>query len=810
MRTFLLLAALLCGHYGFSQQCDRPSASQIFQANNIRAVVRNNSTLIDGSVNGASFENSKFALGVSTLFASGIWFGATDAALNLLVSASTYSTDGRTDFVPGPYPEYGVPDLSICSNFDRFFSVTRAQIEAHLADYADNQTLDNPIDAILGWPAPGNPEFESIYGFALPTASGGLAPFHDRNNDGSYNPYDGDYPLPGSVDPDRLPEQMVWCIFNDSGSEESLGVEIHMTIWGFFCEENELLNNTIFTSHKVINRSVQNLNDMRMGLWQDFDLGCSSDDYVGCSPSQNSFYVYNGESEDQCSCGNTPAFCNGTPAMAITFLNQEMDSYINFYPATSNVNPGQQDPAAAFEFYNYLNGRWGDSQLLRVGGSGYQSGGQATKFAFPDLPTDVNGWSMLSAFLPPDDQRGVASMDLGTFIPGAIHTVDMAYSFHYDPSVDLSYEQVEPMLAEVSELQQLYDNAFDTGCTTVEACLDDCVWPGDANADGIANYQDLLEVGLAFGAQGPSRSTPPLWAPWSVDDWSDSFIDDTNFKHADCNGDGEVNAADFDSVTLFYLGETNDQYQEESICNEGSQMMIQSLLSRPIDTLVENNIEFLKVVLDYPDSLYGLAFEITYDTQYISMLTTRGAIDTWQGPNADNSIDFVQGSDENPLGNTLIYANVKTDGLTSPLRQGNLLFFNLETKDSISVDLPNITQLQFKNVRAILEDGTEVPFGGQTLDLVFEGLVITSTEEASAALPVRVWPNPATDLLQVELNGFAAEQLELLDTQGRILRSYAAQRQERMEVDLTGLPVGVYMVKVIGREQFGVYRVVKR
>ena len=33
----------------------------------------------------------------------------------------------------------------------------------------------------------------------------------------------------------------------------------------------------------------------------------------------------------------------------------------------------------------------------------------------------------------------------------------------------------------------------------------DCVWPGDTNHDGLANLEDILNIGLNFGATGPPR-----------------------------------------------------------------------------------------------------------------------------------------------------------------------------------------------------------------------------------------------------------------------------------------------------------------
>ena len=59
------------------------------------------------------------------------------------------------------------------------------------------------------------------------------------------------------------------------------------------------------------------------------------------------------------------------------------------------------------------------------------------------------------------------------------------------------------------------DNSGCPGTDTVVVFNHDaCVWPGDADNDGVANNQDLLAIGLAYGNSGPIRSNASLnWNP---------------------------------------------------------------------------------------------------------------------------------------------------------------------------------------------------------------------------------------------------------------------------------------------------------
>ena len=85
-------------------------------------------------------------------------------------------------------------------------------------------------------------------------------------------------------------------------------------------------------------------------------------------------------------------------------------------------------------------------------------------------------------------------------------------------------------------------------------CEAEFVWPGDANFDNIADHHDLLNIGLAFGKEGPERNTDNIsWEAQIAENWEGRFIDGLNFKHADCNGDGLINERDIEVINENYL-----------------------------------------------------------------------------------------------------------------------------------------------------------------------------------------------------------------------------------------------------------------
>jgi len=156
---------------------------------------------------------------VSSIFAGSVWLGGLDPGGNLKLACQDYrnGANPNNDFWPGPLSdETGATERAICKNWDKHFRVVGTDIEKHLANLQAGRTSPADIPRSLkGWPAQGNIYFTEVWGFELPFAVQGLAGFFDKNQNGIYEPLDGDYP---SIDirgcpNDRYPDEMIFgCI----------------------------------------------------------------------------------------------------------------------------------------------------------------------------------------------------------------------------------------------------------------------------------------------------------------------------------------------------------------------------------------------------------------------------------------------------------------------------------------------------------------------------------------------------------------------------------------------------------------------
>ncbi len=476
-----LFIAALCYFFqiGFSQTgCPEPSAHTNINTNNINAKISNGGYLFrDGGGNFGAFQ-VPYLNGDSpaTIFAAGLWIGGYTWIHNsqLKLTSVDYGQNGNS-YYPGPLTGVGTIAPDTCTNWNKIWTVTKPEIELHILDFEDNGIIDNPNSNILGFPCKGNDNFFLENGFDLPdaqTSGQGFASFFDRNFDGLYNAMDGDYPTP--LGAGLIPSQMSWCVFNSVGDELSSSagplLEIQLTTWTVECTPQPILDNTIFTSYRIINRNQDPLDSLHVGMWVDFDLGCYTDDFIGCNPDLNTFYAYNQDQVD----GDTNGGCQGgvstygtqPPVQAVTFMDSEMQHFMTYQNAgIGNPAPGTTDPNTPAEMFNYLSGSWRDGTPLTEGGSGYNPlSSDIVDHAFPGDPNDPNEWSLESISSDGGDIRAVASTGIFdfndpltdvTFSSQEVFETTIAWSFHQGDGLD-HLGNVTLMFDEVAQLKNWY------------------------------------------------------------------------------------------------------------------------------------------------------------------------------------------------------------------------------------------------------------------------------------------------------------------------------------------------------------------
>jgi len=389
----------------------------------------------------------------NSIYSGALWIGGFDQSNQLLVAAQTYRQSGANDFWGGPIskdPSTGSMTITDtrCNEFDRFWGVTRDEVEEFLAT---GQASTN----IQSWPGNGN-----VGNGELPF----LAPYFDANNDGVYNHEDGDYPyfkLDGDYPTDPgtgetvcndylFGDKSIWWVFNDVGgiktetNSNPIGLEVRAQAFAFNTSND--INYMTFYKYQVINRSSNELDSTYFGVWCDPDLGNAADDYVGCDVGLGLGYCYNGDPDDD----GGGAYGLNPPAVGIDFfqgpladLNDGVDnnrdgrvdepgeqitmSRFVYYENTSGVPNG--NPQVTDDYYEYLSGSWLDGQTITYGGNGRGSGTGATttpcNYMFPGTtdPSFSTPWTMVTASIQPTDMRFLQSAGTFTLQPGAVNYI---------------------------------------------------------------------------------------------------------------------------------------------------------------------------------------------------------------------------------------------------------------------------------------------------------------------------------------------------------------------------------------------------
>jgi len=803
----LVIVILSFGAHG--QRCNTTTQQEFIHANNIRAMVLN------GGDNFWDLDDAQFTVpyngqgSPSSIFATALWLGAMDKNDQLRVSTVSYRSVRNCGYEAGPiFDDPNRPFDIDYENWDKIFSVHQSDILAHQEDF-DDGVVDNPIDAIFGWPALGNKHFEGIHGFPLELTISG-AGFHELPNsiNGIYEPELGEYPHVDGMSPEALPGEIKWCVYNNHAegssptSTDPLSFEIQQTMYAMSCP-NEALSNSLFVRYKLINKSGQDYKDLKLGQWMDPDLGCYTDDYIGCDPRSNSAYSYNVDEVDG-EVGNT---CNGKiatyphpPISSLTFLNVNLDKF-GYYnnSAFASLPPAQTDPTTPIEYYHFMNGSWRDGTRMTRGGVGYNP--QSNDFVdhvFPDDPTDINGWSMGQLDLPVGDTRFIASSHKSTFMDQEVLTVDMVFAY-YNDGVSSAWGMVSGALENIKEIQELYNSGF-SECLP-EQCNCECVWPGDTDKDGEVTYLDNINIIRAISQSGIERPNGLAWKGYDVDDWSFNLPDGTNAKHSDLNGDGEVTQLDLDFLDD-YIERKNLCLQEKELnCPEGNDIRIEHRFN---DSLFHSGggAGPMRIFFYPKEEFEGITYEVQFDKELFEHLSLKGELEF---PDKQSQIfkgyDIIDGNSR--MVQIIQMSTTKNDQKLNDSRIADIVI----RKKEPPVKYPTpYAEIKICNAVMHKADGSKIPLKSQSYKFWFDDSVITSTMSSGQSIRFDLFPNPANQTVYLKSSELEGE-VRLLDNLGRVISSKKLNGQTNI-LDVSNLDAGIYFVQIWNDGKSGIKKLI--
>lgn len=802
---FGFLLGLFCTAVQAQNACSESTAQEYIQNSDMKIMLRAGGDMFwDGATAQYQVPYAYGQTQTNTVFAGAVWMGGYDSGGNLHVAAQTYRSNGN-DYWAGPIEvSSGTPMVNSCAEFDKIWKVRRWAIEQHIVDYNDNGVIDGPTDlSILKWPGKGNPQFAAQMGFSLPINED-LAPFYDRNGDGNYQPMDGDYPVFEHGNGNALAEEILWSVFNDMGNlhtqtnGSSLKIEVQQTAYLFSCDNYPLLNKTLFVKHKIINKSGQDYSDYYYGIWTDFDLGCGNDDYLGTSPERNTIYAYNSDNNDDLICSYGNGYGIDPPVQSITILNHSLAHSMFHLNSTGSMS----DPTSIIDYYRLLDGMFKNGTPLTFGGDGYDPMGTnpVTDYVFPDNPNDASGWSMYTENLVGLDLRSIGSVYKDTLRDGESFTVDLAYTYHRD--LDSNYLQnVNLMEKNVDSIQKYYDTNFLTiRCSQLASCTANCVYPGDANNNGIDNDFDVLEMGLNYGNTAATRSiVGDQWFP------HEPPVPATN-AYIDANGDNVVDSLDF-VVNTENWQETHSLYTgtQEGTDQIGTDLFFERLYAVGpfllFDTIVPT---YREAVLDIHlgdnlqpiTDLYGITFRVSYDDNIFWLMdngssTLRTELNPWLG---DDGASIYSRQINAPGKSHSVTTRLDQTNYTGSGKMGRVVLKVKPTAPVSVISTP--TEVCFEDFKAIRADGSTISIGAECVTILYQNLNFNSINKISNVAPtITIYPNPANYQLNIDLGTERAKSIQLFNLLGEEVRMIE-NVSGVVEMPKNNLAQGMYTVVV--------------
>ncbi len=326
------------------------------------------------------------------------------------------------------------------------------------------------------------------------------------------------------------------------------------------------------------------------------------------------------------------------------------------------------------------------------------------------------------------------------------------------------------------------------------------VWPGDTDHNGIANHQDLLNIGLAYNATGLERGSfgNLEWKPNRIEDWqSNTPLTLLNYKHIDADGNGVIEALDTAAIIRNW-GKTTPWY--EAPVDEGI-VRFESNVGAPLFVAAREEVRpgkntfdvILGTTEDPAEEIYGLAFSIFYEYEGIDSEKAYAAFgSTWLGTVGDNLLTLQRNDPEN---NRIDIAMTRIDGRNIS-GEGIIASLHLTIEDIILLEGDNMIQFRVENITAIDVNEEAVPTAATPSTVIIQQQT-TPTTEILNEYNIEIFPNPATNYLLIRNQGTDIEKITILTPQGRVLR----QMNFEKKIYLDKLDAGLYFIKLEAQGQ---------
>lgn len=296
--------------------------------------------------------------------------------------------------------------------------------------------------------------------------------------------------------------------------------------------------------------------------------------------------------------------------------------------------------------------------------------------------------------------------------------------------------------------------------TVVVIALQECVWPGDANGDAIANNFDLLTIGRSYQATGGLRPRAHLnWIAQPAPSWTHTFANGVNYVHSDVDGNGLVDAQDTVGILHNYL-------VPQSGGSSGAGQGIPLFLQNPGGQINAGDSVVIPLILGTAsqpaNGVYGLALSLDYSAIGLPVKSIR--VDFSQGWLGQPGQDLISISKDFRQSGQFDLAVTRTD-LTDRAGYG-LIASIIITVDDVAgkVEGIELIELSLGHLRANNAAGQALAIASAPVSFS----IVMSNEEIKAH-SVKIMPDWNNDKVRLEwaANLNPSSQIQIFSTDGK-------------------------------------------
>ena len=340
------------------------------------------------------------------------------------------------------------------------------------------------------------------------------------------------------------------------------------------------------------------------------------------------------------------------------------------------------------------------------------------------------------------------------------------------------------------------NNATASASITINV-VDDCVWPGDSNNDGMANHLDFMFTADALTTVGIPRPNASIeWIGQMAPDWNNQTGAGLNYKFFDADGNGIIETND----TLALVNNYGLIHGTPTIYGNGVLGDIPLYFDFPNDSVTEGQLVEIPIILGQAGVAFTpiehIAFRIPLQLAFIDTPSISFSFDPgWFSANPNMELTF----NRLDIGNDYIDCAFGRINSAPAVGNGPIATLRFVMEENIAGrQLSNdiMLNLDFSDVVALGENQVRVP-----VFAIADSLLVTNyvgIHEADFYSGFNLYPNPNSGMAHLEnKENLPVNAIKIYDHYGRLVNHTSPRSNNSHDIDLRNLSSGIYYIKII-------------